>query len=65
MWVHNGHFYRNDALKNTFSLSRDISAGTVTITGQNLQPEDTAVYYCVRYSTVIQTTYKPEHNPVS
>uniref|UniRef100_A0A3P9M7P2 Ig-like domain-containing protein n=1 Tax=Oryzias latipes TaxID=8090 RepID=A0A3P9M7P2_ORYLA len=41
-----GSFYQNDALKNKFSYSRDTSAGTVTITGQNLQPEDTAVYYC-------------------
>uniref|UniRef100_A0A3B5R5B1 Ig-like domain-containing protein n=1 Tax=Xiphophorus maculatus TaxID=8083 RepID=A0A3B5R5B1_XIPMA len=56
MWG-GGTFYKNDALKNKFSYSRDTSAGTVTITGQNLQPEDTAVYYCVRH-TVIQTTFK-------
>uniref|UniRef100_A0A3B5QFX7 Ig-like domain-containing protein n=1 Tax=Xiphophorus maculatus TaxID=8083 RepID=A0A3B5QFX7_XIPMA len=56
MWG-SGTFYKNDALKNKFSYSRDTSAGTVTITGQNLQPEDTAVYYCVRH-TVIQTTFK-------
>uniref|UniRef100_A0A3Q4GM67 Ig-like domain-containing protein n=1 Tax=Neolamprologus brichardi TaxID=32507 RepID=A0A3Q4GM67_NEOBR len=31
----------------------------LTITGQNLQPEDTAVYYCARYNTVIQTTDRP------
>uniref|UniRef100_I3JA10 Ig-like domain-containing protein n=1 Tax=Oreochromis niloticus TaxID=8128 RepID=I3JA10_ORENI len=49
----------NDALKNKFSVSRDTSAQTVTITGQNLQPEDTAVYYCARYLTVIQTTDRP------
>lgn len=36
--------YKNDALKNKFSFSRDTSAETVTITGQNVQPEDTAVY---------------------
>ncbi|MEQ2245740.1 hypothetical protein ILYODFUR_031048 [Ilyodon furcidens] len=59
MWG-GGGFYKNDALKNKFSYSRDTSAGTVTITGKNLQPEDTAVYYCVRYPTVIQTTDKPE-----
>uniref|UniRef100_A0A3Q3GIH5 Ig-like domain-containing protein n=1 Tax=Labrus bergylta TaxID=56723 RepID=A0A3Q3GIH5_9LABR len=35
-----------------FSYSRDTSAGTVTLTGQSLQPEDTAVYYCVRRPTV-------------
>ncbi|XP_050929984.1 Ig heavy chain Mem5 [Lates calcarifer] len=44
-------FWQNDALKNKFSYNRDMSAGTVTITGQNLQPEDTAVYYCVRYTS--------------
>lgn len=47
MWG-GGGFYQNNALKNKFSYSRDTSAGTVTITGQNLQAEDTAVYYCVR-----------------
>uniref|UniRef100_A0A3B3DKC3 Ig-like domain-containing protein n=1 Tax=Oryzias melastigma TaxID=30732 RepID=A0A3B3DKC3_ORYME len=50
-----GSSSQNEALKNKFSFSRDTSAGTVTITGQNLQPEDTAVYHCVRYPTVIQT----------
>ncbi|KAM3598358.1 uncharacterized protein V6R79_017072 [Siganus canaliculatus] len=42
-----GDFYQNNALKNKFSYSRDTSAGTVTLNGQNLQTEDTAVYYCV------------------
>uniref|UniRef100_A0A3P9M748 Ig-like domain-containing protein n=1 Tax=Oryzias latipes TaxID=8090 RepID=A0A3P9M748_ORYLA len=50
-----GSFYQNDALKNKFSYSRDTSAGTVTITGQNLQAEDSAVYYCAR-DTVTQET---------
>uniref|UniRef100_A0A3Q2ST69 Ig-like domain-containing protein n=1 Tax=Fundulus heteroclitus TaxID=8078 RepID=A0A3Q2ST69_FUNHE len=58
MWG-GGTFYQNDALKNKFSYSRDTSAGTVTITGQSLQPEDTAVYYCVRRPTEIQTTVRP------
>uniref|UniRef100_A0A3P9H181 Ig-like domain-containing protein n=1 Tax=Oryzias latipes TaxID=8090 RepID=A0A3P9H181_ORYLA len=57
-----GSFYQNDALKNKFSYSRDTSAGTVTITGQNLQPEDTAVYYCVRRPTVIQTDMNLDKN---
>uniref|UniRef100_A0A3Q0SNM1 Ig-like domain-containing protein n=1 Tax=Amphilophus citrinellus TaxID=61819 RepID=A0A3Q0SNM1_AMPCI len=47
-----GSFYKNDALKNKFSYSRDTSAGIVTITGQNLRPEDTAVYYCVQSSVI-------------
>ncbi|MEQ2194009.1 hypothetical protein XENOCAPTIV_020754 [Xenoophorus captivus] len=59
MWASGGTLYQNDALQNKFSCSRDTSARTVTITGQNLQPEDTAVYYCVRYTTVLQNTKKP------
>uniref|UniRef100_A0A3P9BUH3 Ig-like domain-containing protein n=1 Tax=Maylandia zebra TaxID=106582 RepID=A0A3P9BUH3_9CICH len=37
-----------DSLKNKFSISLDSSSNTVTLNGQNLQPEDTAVYYCAR-----------------
>ena len=62
MWG-GGGFYQNDALKNKFSYNRDTSAQTVTIKGQNLQPEDTAVYYCVRRPTVIQTTNRPAQIP--
>ncbi|XP_060882942.1 immunoglobulin mu heavy chain-like [Labrus mixtus] len=40
-----GDFYQNNALKNKFSYRTDTSARTVTLTGQNMQPEDTAVYY--------------------
>uniref|UniRef100_A0A3B3U6E5 Immunoglobulin heavy variable 4-3 n=1 Tax=Poecilia latipinna TaxID=48699 RepID=A0A3B3U6E5_9TELE len=58
MWG-GGSLTKNYALKNKFSYIRDTSAGTVTITGQNLQPEDAAVYYCVRRRTVVQTTGNP------
>ncbi|XP_039680588.1 immunoglobulin alpha-2 heavy chain-like [Perca fluviatilis] len=54
---------QNNALKNKFSYSRDTSALTVTLKGQNVQPEDTAVYYCVRQPTVIQTTNRPAQIP--
>uniref|UniRef100_A0A3Q3KUF2 Ig-like domain-containing protein n=1 Tax=Mastacembelus armatus TaxID=205130 RepID=A0A3Q3KUF2_9TELE len=54
-----GDFYQNNALKNKFSYSRDTSAGTVTIKAENLQPEDTAVYYCARGPTVVKTTNQP------
>ncbi|KAL7377521.1 hypothetical protein ABVT39_000823 [Epinephelus coioides] len=37
-----------DSLKNKFSISLDSSSNTVTLNGQNVQPEDTAVYYCAR-----------------
>uniref|UniRef100_A0A3B3DTJ4 Ig-like domain-containing protein n=1 Tax=Oryzias melastigma TaxID=30732 RepID=A0A3B3DTJ4_ORYME len=54
-----GSSRQNEALKNKFSCSRDMSAGTVTITGQNLQPEDTAVYYCVRVHHSDTNKHKP------
>ncbi|KAI5628930.1 hypothetical protein C0J50_2632 [Silurus asotus] len=38
----------SDKFKNKFSLSTDTSTNTVTIRGQNMQAEDTAVYYCAR-----------------
>lgn len=38
-----------DSLKNKFSISTDSSSNTVTLNGQNVQPDDTAVYYCARY----------------
>ena len=58
-----GDFYLNNALKNKFLYHTLTSTSSVTLTGQNLQPEDTAVYYCVRYPTVIQTTNRPTQIP--
>uniref|UniRef100_A0A3Q1H1T8 Ig-like domain-containing protein n=1 Tax=Anabas testudineus TaxID=64144 RepID=A0A3Q1H1T8_ANATE len=37
-----------DSLKNKFSIAFDSSSNTVTLNGQNMQPEDSAVYYCAR-----------------
>ncbi|KAL7377482.1 hypothetical protein ABVT39_000369 [Epinephelus coioides] len=63
MWG-GGTLRQNNALKNKFSYIRETSAGPVTLTGQNLQPEDTAVYHCVRlHYTVIQTTNRPAQIP--
>uniref|UniRef100_A0A4W6CY12 Ig-like domain-containing protein n=1 Tax=Lates calcarifer TaxID=8187 RepID=A0A4W6CY12_LATCA len=42
--------YYKDSLKNKFSINTDSSSSTVTLNGQNVQPEDTAVYYCARYT---------------
>uniref|UniRef100_A0A3Q2EHG1 Ig-like domain-containing protein n=1 Tax=Cyprinodon variegatus TaxID=28743 RepID=A0A3Q2EHG1_CYPVA len=39
-----------DSLKNKFRFTVDSSSNTVTLNGQNLQPEDSAVYYCARDS---------------
>uniref|UniRef100_A0A8B9H080 Ig-like domain-containing protein n=1 Tax=Astyanax mexicanus TaxID=7994 RepID=A0A8B9H080_ASTMX len=40
--------YAKDSLKNKFSVSRETSSNTITLRGENLQTEDTAVYYCAR-----------------
>ncbi|XP_042248282.1 immunoglobulin epsilon heavy chain-like [Thunnus maccoyii] len=37
-----------DSLKNKFSIDLDSSSNRVTLNGQNVQSEDTAVYYCAR-----------------
>uniref|UniRef100_A0A3B3SY72 Immunoglobulin heavy variable 7-1 n=1 Tax=Paramormyrops kingsleyae TaxID=1676925 RepID=A0A3B3SY72_9TELE len=46
----NGNTDYKDSLKNKFSISRDTSSNTVSLQGKSLQTEDTAVYYCARYS---------------
>uniref|UniRef100_A0AAY5E807 Ig-like domain-containing protein n=1 Tax=Electrophorus electricus TaxID=8005 RepID=A0AAY5E807_ELEEL len=43
-----GNTYYSDKLKSRFQVSRDSSSSTVTLKGQNLQTDDTAVYYCAR-----------------
>uniref|UniRef100_A0AAY5LCQ2 Ig-like domain-containing protein n=1 Tax=Esox lucius TaxID=8010 RepID=A0AAY5LCQ2_ESOLU len=48
--IYTGNVAYKDSLKNKFSLTVDSSSSTVTLTGQNLQAEDTAVYYCARDS---------------
>ncbi len=42
----------NMSIMNKFSIDSDSSSNTVTLNGQNVQPEDTAVYYCARRDTV-------------
>ncbi|CAJ1076775.1 Immunoglobulin heavy variable 3-7%2C partial [Xyrichtys novacula] len=44
--------YYKDSLKNKFSIDLDSSRNTATLNGQNMQPEDSAVYYCARRDTV-------------
>ncbi|KAK3506228.1 hypothetical protein QTP70_018315 [Hemibagrus guttatus] len=43
---YDGDIYQKDSLKDKFVISRDTSSNTVTLRGQNMQTEDTAVYYC-------------------
>ena len=40
--------YYKESLRNKFSVQFDSSSKRVTLNGQNLQPEDSAVYYCAR-----------------
>ncbi|XP_035990837.1 uncharacterized protein LOC105924567 [Fundulus heteroclitus] len=47
-WKYTGDSAYKDSLKNKFSIDLDTSSKIVTLNGQNLQPEDSAVYYCVR-----------------
>uniref|UniRef100_A0A3B5MLI8 Ig-like domain-containing protein n=1 Tax=Xiphophorus couchianus TaxID=32473 RepID=A0A3B5MLI8_9TELE len=52
-WIgmkYTGHSYYKDSLRNKFSIDLDTSSKTVTLNGQNMQPEDSAVYYCARES---------------
>ncbi|KAL0993206.1 hypothetical protein UPYG_G00104680 [Umbra pygmaea] len=51
-----------DSLKQKFSVTRDTSTGTVTLTGKSLQTDDAAVYYCARYHCV-QTSPKALQKP--
>ncbi|ROJ57696.1 Immunoglobulin heavy variable 3-30-3 [Anabarilius grahami] len=45
-----GNTYYSDKLKSRYQVTRDSSSNTVTLQGQNMQTEDTAVYYCARES---------------
>lgn len=50
-WIgmrYSGSYYRKDSLSSKFSIELNPSSRTVTLNGQNMQPEDTAVYYCAR-----------------
>ncbi|MEQ2221123.1 hypothetical protein ILYODFUR_012488 [Ilyodon furcidens] len=51
-WVCSAHFGHatlyKESLKNKFRMDQEPSSKIVTLNGQNMQPEDTAVYYCAR-----------------
>ncbi|MEQ2298294.1 hypothetical protein AMECASPLE_003701 [Ameca splendens] len=54
----------NEILKNKFSITVQDSSKTVTLNGQNLQPGDSAVYYCARWGyTVTQTSSRAVQKP--
>uniref|UniRef100_A0A3Q3FRA9 Ig-like domain-containing protein n=1 Tax=Labrus bergylta TaxID=56723 RepID=A0A3Q3FRA9_9LABR len=50
-WIgmrYTGAAFYKDSLKNQFSIDLDASNNRVTLNGLNMQPADTAVYYCAR-----------------
>uniref|UniRef100_A0A8C6U1F9 Ig-like domain-containing protein n=1 Tax=Neogobius melanostomus TaxID=47308 RepID=A0A8C6U1F9_9GOBI len=50
-WIghkHTAASYYKESLKSKFSIDLDTSSKTVTLMGQNMQPGDSAVYYCAR-----------------
>uniref|UniRef100_A0A087YN73 Ig-like domain-containing protein n=1 Tax=Poecilia formosa TaxID=48698 RepID=A0A087YN73_POEFO len=47
-WIYTGGSNYKDSLRNKFSIDLDTSSKTVTLNGQNMQPGDSAVYYCAR-----------------
>lgn len=66
-WIgmkYTGASHYKESLKNKFSIDLDTSSNTATLKGQNMQPGDTAVYYCAR-DTMIQTISRPEQKPLS
>ena len=48
--IYTGDKRVKDSLSSKFSLAVDGSSNTVTLQGQNMQPGDSAVYYCARES---------------
>uniref|UniRef100_A0A8C6UXY4 Ig-like domain-containing protein n=1 Tax=Neogobius melanostomus TaxID=47308 RepID=A0A8C6UXY4_9GOBI len=50
-WIgqkYTGGSHYKESLKSKFSIDLDTSSNTVTLTGNNMQPGDTAVYFCAR-----------------
>uniref|UniRef100_A0A3B3H5L0 Ig-like domain-containing protein n=1 Tax=Oryzias latipes TaxID=8090 RepID=A0A3B3H5L0_ORYLA len=50
-WIgikYTGGSHYKDSLKNKFSIDLDSSNNRVTLKGQNMQAEDSAVYFCAR-----------------
>ncbi|KAI5627289.1 hypothetical protein C0J50_13152 [Silurus asotus] len=64
-WISNiwggGSIVQKDSLKSKFSISKDGSSSTVTLRGQNMQTEDTAVY-CIEQTNIMMQVI---HNDIS
>uniref|UniRef100_A0A672HUU3 Ig-like domain-containing protein n=1 Tax=Salarias fasciatus TaxID=181472 RepID=A0A672HUU3_SALFA len=64
MITHSGDKYYGRSVGSRFTISRDDSNKQLflqmsSLQGQNMQPEDSGVYYCVRLPTVTQSTNRP------
>ena len=46
--INTGGKHQKDSLSSKFSLTLDVASKTITLQGQNMQPRDSAVYYCAR-----------------
>ena len=62
-WIHTSDKKVKDSLSSKFSLAVDGSSNTVTLQGQNMQPGDSAVYYCARETQHYKLLWRMNKNP--